>query len=312
MKRYLTIDGGTTNTRLVLVEDRVPIDRVKIPAGAGKTDKETMSVLLHDAIDAMLARHALHIGDITAILASGMITSEKGLCEITHTPAPAGAAELHQNMHTVDLPAAADIPITFISGVKMAGSTPETADIMRGEETEILGLSAQMSAATENTVCVLPGSHSKIIRLHNGQITDFSTMLTGELLAAVSGNTILRDAVDISLIETDAEWLCRGYTYARTRGINEALFKVRVLKNILGADDLARYSFFMGVILQGEIDRILEAHADCIIIGGRSAFRIPMTQLLERYTDASIIPVNDEQADFAAPLGMIMVYEYSE
>ncbi len=312
MKRYLTIDGGTTNTRLVLVEDRIPTDRVKIPAGAGKTDKDTMCVLLHDAIADMLKRHALQIGDITAILASGMITSEKGLCEIIHTPAPAGAAELHAHMQAVHMPAVADIPITFISGVKMAGSTPETADIMRGEETEILGLHAQMSAATENTVCVLPGSHSKIIRLHEGRIVEFSTMLTGELLAAVAGNTILKDAVDISLIETDPEWLSRGYTYAQTRGINEALFKVRVLKNQLGADDLARYSFFMGVILQGEIDRILEAKADCIIIGGRSAFRIPMTQLLERCTNASIIPVSDEQADNAAPLGMIMVYEYCE
>ena len=310
MKYYLTIDGGTTNTRLILMEGITSVDRVKLPVGAGNTERAEVIRILHENIEKMLARHSLKIEDITAILASGMITSEKGLCEVPHIAAPAGAAELHAHMHTVLIPELASLPVTFISGVRMMGETPETADIMRGEETELIGLQKQIGTGKKNTVFVLPGSHSKIIRVEDGRIVDFSTMLTGEMMAAVAHNTILRDALDIKIDDIDEAWLLRGYEYARDRGINEALFKVRVLKNQLGAGLVERNSFFFGVILQGEIDRIVEYGAECILIGGRASFRIPMTSLLHRLTDTQIIPIEDEQADSAASIGMILVYEH--
>ena len=59
--------------------------------------------------------------------------TDKGLCEVPHTAAPAGASELHAHMHTVHIPELSTLPVTFISGVRMMGETPETADIMRGE-----------------------------------------------------------------------------------------------------------------------------------------------------------------------------------
>ncbi len=310
MKHYLTIDGGTTNTRLILMEDLHCVDRVKIPAGAGNTDRASMIRILRENITEMLARHSLQTEDITAILASGMITSEKGLCEVPHTAAPAGAAELHAHMHSVNIPELSPLPITFISGVRMMGDTPETADIMRGEETELIGLQQQIQTGKKDTVFVLPGSHSKIIRVEDGRIVDFSTMLTGELMAAVAHDTILKDALDITQDDIDEEWLFKGYTYARTRGINEALFKVRVLKNQLAVGLIERNSFFYGTILQGEIDRIVDYGAECILIGGRASFRIPMTSLLRRLTDAPIIPIEDAQADNAPSIGMIRVYEY--
>ena len=135
-------------------------------------------------------------------------------------------------------------------------------------------------------------------------------MLTGELMAAVAHNTILRDALDIRIDDIDEAWLLRGYEYARDRAINEALFKVRVLKNQLGVGLVERNSFFFGVILQGEIDRIVEYGAECILIGGRASFRIPMTSLLHHLTDTQIIPIEDDQADSAASIGMIRVYEF--
>ena len=133
----------------------------------------------------------------------------------------------------------------------------------------------------------------------------------GEIYTQPKNGKAKKVSIDITRDETEIDWLDAGYSYARTRGINEALFKVRVLKNLLGQEEKARFSFFLGAILQGEIDRILETNPHNIMIGGRSGFRIPMTQLLSRYTDAAIHPISDEQADAAAPLGMILVYEYT-
>ena len=44
MRRYLTLDGGTTNTRIRLVEDGVIVDSVKIPKGARANMEEAGSL----------------------------------------------------------------------------------------------------------------------------------------------------------------------------------------------------------------------------------------------------------------------------
>lgn len=311
MKRYICIDGGTTNTRLVLVEDGRPTDRVRLAAGAGNTSRTDMALLLHDAITGLLAKYSLTESDITAILASGMITSDRGLRELAHIPAPAGLAELHDAMHAENIPEISSLPIRFIRGVKLCGDTPESVDMMRGEETELAGIMESLGVVGEKCICVLPGSHSKLIRTDSeGRITTFATMLTGEMMAALAKNTILRDAVDLSFVDTEEDYLTNGYTYAHERGINEALFKVRVLKNLLGASPCACYSFFIGAILQAEIDSILAAGADTVIIGGKRAFREPMQTLLAKMTDAEIRCVEDAVSDNATPLGMIRIYEY--
>jgi len=59
-------------------------------------------------------------------------------------------------------------------------------------------------------------------------------MLSGEMIAALSQNTILKDAVDLSVNAIDEAALIEGYNYAIANGVNEALFKVRVGKNLLG------------------------------------------------------------------------------
>ena len=54
---------------------------------------------------------------------------------------------------------------------------------------------------------VLPGSHSKLIHVDGaGRIVDFTTMLTGEMIAALSQNTILKDAVYLAGTRLDESW----------------------------------------------------------------------------------------------------------
>ena len=57
------------------------------------------------------------------------------------------------------------------------------SDVLRGEETEVLGLAAGGALAPfrEQALLVLPGTHSKHVRIEAGSITGFSTYMTGEL-----------------------------------------------------------------------------------------------------------------------------------
>ena len=309
MADFLTIDGGTTNTRICLVTEGNVVDTVKIAAGAraNMEDPNLLKNSVKAGIIEILEKNGRQFGDITAIIASGMITCEYGLCNLPHIFAPAGIGELHKNMHTVLLPEVCPIPVTFIRGVRLNGACLSETDMMRGEETELMGM-GQM----EEGMYVLPGSHSKLIQVDKaGKIVSFRTELTGEMIAALAEHTILKGSLDLANATVVEQSLWEGYCYCDAKGINEALFKVRILKNLFGASADEAYSFFLGVVLHDEIRSILNCHAPRIVIGGKAQLRDPMAYLLKRTTDAEVISLPEEQVQNLPALGAIRIYTYS-
>lgn len=307
MTRYLTVDGGTTNTRICLVEDGRVTDTLRLAVGArlAAGNGELLKNGVRDGIRTLLERNGLTEGDIRQVIASGMITCEYGLCHLPHISAPAGLRELHDSAAAVSLPEISPIPFTFIRGVKLAGERAETTDMMRGEETELIGLGRQ-----EGAMYVLPGSHSKLIATDEaGRITDFTTMLTGEMLAALSSGTILKDAVSLEGTQLDEAYLLRGCRCCRERGLNEALFKVRILKNLYGANRDQTYSFFLGAVLWGELESILKRAPKSLVIGGKKQLQQAMTVLLRVLTDIPVIQISPLQAENAPALGAVRIFE---
>ena len=63
-------------------------------------------------------------------------------------------------------------------------------DVMRGEETQLLGLLA-LRPGFEGTA-ILPGTHSKWVEIRDGRIIRFSTAMTGELYEILSQHSVLR------------------------------------------------------------------------------------------------------------------------
>jgi 2-dehydro-3-deoxygalactonokinase len=88
-------------------------------------------------------------------------------------------------------PANADLPhdVLLISGIRSAD------DVMRGEETQLIGcIQGNANAATEGTF-IFPGTHSKHIQVKNGEVSGFQTFMTGELFDLLRRHSILKDAV---------------------------------------------------------------------------------------------------------------------
>lgn len=304
-KNYITVDGGTTNTRIRLVSDRTIVDSVHNHVGA-RDGADALKTALKNGIRSLLERNGLSPENICRILASGMITGEFGLVNLPHLTAPAGIKELHEGMYESVFPEISPIPFCFIRGVRTQGNTLAETDMMRGEETELMGLLQEGTG-----LYVLPGSHSKLIQTDDaGRITAFSTMLTGEMIAALSSGTILKDAVTLDEHDIKEEPLMQGYQYARQYGINEALFKVRVLKNLFQSSPAERYSFFIGVVLADEISSILRHSVCSIIVAGRSALKKATVLLLQQLTDIPVCTVPDSEADTASTIGAIKIYEY--
>ena len=235
-----------------------------------------------------------------------MITSESGLCSLPHILAPAGVAELHAAMHEVVLPEISEIPFVFLRGVKISDGTLAGTDMMRGEETETVGTDAGKDA-----LLILPGSHSKLIRTDSaGRICDFETLLSGEMMWALSKDTILADAFSFGACVWCEDALLDGYRYACARGVNAALFKVRVLRNLCGGSEDEAYSFFMGATLADEIAEVLRLAPLRIVIGGKAAIREPMAAILSHVTSIPVSALTDEEVALAPSRGAIRIYEY--
>lgn len=310
MPNYIAIDGGTTNTRVRLVCNYKICDTEKQNIGArqGCENPTCYKNAIRESIQAILKRNGLREEDITAILASGMITSEGGLCNLPHLPAPCGIEELAENLFEKTLPAISSVPITFIRGVKTGGVDFADTDMMRGEETELMGFG---DGPQPNTLYVLPGSHSKLVETdEKGRIARFSTQLTGELLSAVANGTILQNSIDLSESETDTDYLKRGYLFAKEKGVNAAFFKVRVLDKLFGCTKKQAYSFFMGAVLSPEIENIINAAAENVIIGGKAVLKAPTATLLRAFSHKNVTEIGEAEAENATALGAVRIFEY--
>lgn len=294
---YIMIDGGTSNTRVYTAEN----GNVKLlsKAAVGAHNSDGLRRFLKEALS------DIDTGSIDAIIASGMITSASGLYEVKHIPAPAGLNALHSAMQEVLFSDICSVPFTFIPGVKIDSGKIESADIMRGEETELMGL-GEISA---NTAYILPGTHSKCILTDNcGRISDFFTMMTGELLEAVKKSTIIGKSFNY-FESFDEKSLSDGFEYASKNGINETLFKCRIMDILLEKSQTEIYSFCLGAVLSGELNRIAKVNADRIVFGGKRTLRIPESLLFEKHFGKTAICLNDSVCDNAAALGAIKIYK---
>lgn len=306
MSRYITIDCGTTNSRVRLVVDNRILGAIKIPVGA-RSGAERLKAEFTTAIEQLLCDRQLAEKDIERILASGMITSEYGLCPLEHIKTPAGLKELHETLFHTMLPEISSIPFTFIRGVKTDANSFEEMDIMRGEETEMMGL---LNPDYGKCVYVLPGSHSKLVLTDNtGRIVAFSTMLTGEMIFALSQDTILKDAVNLDTAQLNVDCLLKGYDYCEKEGVNKALFKTRILKNVFQCNEDETYSFFLGAILCDEIRQIIASDAKTVVLGGRAQIKTAMAKILQARDTKTVIALDETTADYSTALGAVRIYE---
>ena len=308
MKYFLSVDGGTTNTRVALVQNGKALDTVKLSVGVAtaRKDKNVYKMAIRDGIFDIFLRNGLQESDVERILASGMITSEYGLCCLPHCVAPAGLQELHDQMQEMLLPEICAIPFVFLRGVKNVASDFSETDMMRGEETELMGI---MNPEYGECVYVLPGSHSKVIKTDaDGRIESFSTLLTGEMFYALSQHTILADAVDMSVETVDEDYLLKGYTYCQENGSNKAIFKTRVLKNMFQCSGAEVNSFFRGVILCDEIREILRYDVDTMVIGGKKQMKTATAMLLKHVSNKKVISLSDAEVDASVLRGQLRVF----
>ncbi|QXE11094.1 MULTISPECIES: 2-dehydro-3-deoxygalactonokinase [Pseudomonas] len=121
------------------------------------------------------------------VIACGMVGSAQGWREAAYCETPANVANLGNSLQT--LVSLRGTRVHIVPGVIQRSRLP---NVMRGEETQVLGVLQNLPAEAGGDLLIgLPGSHSKWVEVIDGCITHFDTFMTGEVFAVLSEHSIL-------------------------------------------------------------------------------------------------------------------------
>jgi 2-dehydro-3-deoxygalactonokinase len=178
----IALDWGTSSLRAYLMArgGRIVEQRSKpwgIMHTPGGDFAEALQAIVGDWIERM---------PNAAIIAAGMIGSKQGWHEVAYRSCPAGLTDLAAGIEAF---AATDrVRLNVVPGVAKLGDLP---DVMRGEETQIIGALEHAPNLSAGGHLVMPGTHSKWVRIRKGVIESFQTYMTGELFAVLRDHSIL-------------------------------------------------------------------------------------------------------------------------
>ena len=275
---FIIIDGGTTNTRFCLLDRSQVIDTETVQAGAGSAvapgSNPELVQAVRKTIRTLEEKHACKVREI---FASGMITSPTGLHEVPHLAAPAGLTDLTQGIKRIVLPVISDaITFNFVPGIKAEEASTGLPEIIRGEETEVMGLLDSLPAAESDAEILHFGSHHKQIHVTDGKITAITSTLTGELFWAVRNHTILRSSLASTTEYAPVPaFVLAGFRAAETDGLSRTLFTARLQDLFAGASIHEVASYVYGAMVQGDVMAFAKKGLrgeNPLILYGRSAF----------------------------------------
>ncbi|MFO3704311.1 2-dehydro-3-deoxygalactonokinase [Xanthomonas codiaei] len=198
------------------------------------------------------------------VLLSGMIGSRNGWVEQAYLPCPTDTATLAAAMRRYDdlLPGRT---LWFVPGVS-TGERTGVPDVMRGEETQLVGLLASLGEGDH--VACLPGTHSKWATLANGQLTDFATVMTGELYAVLCQHSILGKLIPDAHAELDAPAFLLGIERsAEPGGLSHHLFGTRTLGLFDRLSPAALPSYLSGLLIGHELREHRGTHTTVHLVG---------------------------------------------
>jgi len=171
---FITADWGTTNRRAYLIDaDGKCIDEFE-------DDKGILSIS-KDGFGKAVAEIRKRLGDKPLLLA-GMVGSNRGWIEAPYVPCPASLDDLAQALVWAGEREA------IVPGLSYLGRG--RADVMRGEEVQILG-ALDAGLVSPNGVICHPGTHNKWVQLQSGRVHNFATVMTGELFSLLKEHSIL-------------------------------------------------------------------------------------------------------------------------
>lgn len=250
--KLIAVDWGTTNRRAYLLDisgniiDSKSDDRGLLAIRNGDYEKEFYTLVSSWMSDE---------NELPTLL-SGMIGASTGWKETEYCSLPTGVNSLASNL--VSVPSKS--PIWIIPGV-FTRDLINTPDVIRGEEVQ--AFASIQDSHLNDTLIVMPGTHSKWVKMQDGQIVDFRTYMTGDLHAAILNHTIVSKLVS-GPAEHNTEVFLRavetGYDYSDD--LTHIIFGSRSKVLFDELDSANINSHLSGLLIGAEIKSALSVFED--------------------------------------------------
>ena len=177
---WIAADWGTSHLRLWLMDDQNKVlHHITSDRGMSTLKPDQYEATLIDLIGDALPDQ----GDIP-VICCGMAGSRQGWAEAPYTKVPCAAPSIEEA--TPVKTAVSRLRVFILPGIKQL----PTADVMRGEETQIAGFLAG-TPDFDGVIC-LPGTHCKRVHISAGEIVSCRPFMNGALLALPCNNSVLR------------------------------------------------------------------------------------------------------------------------
>jgi len=242
---WIAVDWGTSNLRAwgIGAYGQI-IAAVESDRGMGKLRREEFPA----ALDALVVDIAP--GRALDVVICGMAGARQGWMEAPYLEAPTDLNAIGAAAVRPDMPGST-LRVSILPGVCQRG---EQENVMRGEETQLLGL-ASLSPGYAGIVC-MPGTHSKWAWLDGTRITSFSTAMTGEMFELLKTHSVLRHSLAGELDGPERE---HGFEVGARAGLDrpqdllEQLFRTRAASLLSGRTPDWCAGYLSGLLIGTEI-----------------------------------------------------------
>lgn len=255
---FIAVDWGTSNRRAYA------FDADGRRTGTFEDNRGALTIPA-GGFPAAAAEIRAQLGDQPMLMA-GTIGYNRGWVEAPYVPCPATLDDLARGLVWPADDIAIVPGVSFLDGSR--------ADVMRGEEVQLLGAFAAGQIPADCQLC-LPGTHNKWATLEGGKIARFRTVMTGELFNLLAAHSILSD-----LLKDQAE---PGPAFAdgvraglTSEALGADLFAVRARVLLGQARPADAASFTSGLLIGNDVAIGLRDAADreIIVIGAPELTRL--------------------------------------
>lgn len=343
MTNYLLgCDWGTSSFRLQLIDVSADqrVGELISPEGVagtfdawrrtgranGRAKTDFFRQQLHQHVKALAQTLSMDLTGVP-ITISGMASSSIGMEEVPYATLPFAVDGSQASVrHGAAQP---DFPHETL----LIGGVRSEQDVMRGEETQLIGLLALLDASGDKTsranrsrtnsavprrdrsIFIFPGTHSKHMTIETSDLTHFDTYMTGELFDLLARQSILHDSVETEsatgFTEGDRAAFRRGVRQSTAGPVLNRLFTVRT-NGLFGKLTKPQNALYLSGLLIGSELAYLRDKPDwpVVLCSGRKLSGLYQLALDELRLSARTEVVPPDLVDRAAGVGQVQLYRH--
>ncbi|MEX0648682.1 MAG: 2-dehydro-3-deoxygalactonokinase [Balneolaceae bacterium] len=298
---FLSCDWGTTSLRLQLVDfksgevlagisddDGIKKTYSQWKSYSGTQNRVAFYLSVLDQKISFLSKKVQQNLNHVSVVVSGMASASIGLKELPYQTLPVSLDDPDLYVESFKPTDQLTPNLYLVSGIRTSG------DVIRGEETQLLGLSEKTNL--QNGVYIMPGTHSKHVFIKDRTITDFKTYLTGELFEVLATQSTLSDSVSEPENPEVSEAFKAGCEASRRENLLHSLFTIRSRDLLQKTPGDENYDYLSGLLIGSELSAFANQPPEQVVIAGENP-------LLNYYSEACrVLKINYTEAKMTAEI----------